>query len=84
MVWLGAFSYSLYLIHYPIVAASDFALRRTGLNPAIQFAVLLGVGIPLCILCAYSFHLVFERPFMSGHPKTDRQAAQSANVSPAP
>ena len=65
---IGVFSYSIYLIHQPLVA---FAVRRVpgpfGLFIAIASAVAVG----------YLFHIVFERPFMntpySGRPAATRK-----------
>lgn len=61
---LGAFSYSLYLIHQPILSVVAGALHLP--SPGLQLAVTSCVGIPLCIVMAYGFHCLFERPFMSG------------------
>jgi len=62
---LGDFSYSLYLTHYPIVAACYLGLRRLGLGPAATFHLQVVVGLPLLLLVAYGFHLLFEKPFLS-------------------
>jgi len=44
---LGAFSYSLYLIHAPILAAIDLPLLTHGVAAPIRFAVAVGIGVPL-------------------------------------
>ncbi|MEO8391910.1 MAG: acyltransferase [Chloroflexota bacterium] len=64
LTWLGKFSYSLYLIHAPIVALVAVLCRRLGLYslPAYGFMVL--VGIPASIAGAYLFHQLIERHFM--------------------
>ena len=84
MMTLGAFSYSLYLVHFPLLIKMEDILNKHGLSNLLQFFVLLFVGGPLCLGAAYLFHLAFERPFMPGHPKTERQAEAAALVSPAP
>lgn len=81
---LGAFSYSLYLIHYPVIQKMQDILHRHHVSHYAQFALLLLVGIPVCLALAYLFHVAFERPFMPGHPKTERQAEAAAIISPAP
>lgn len=81
---LGAFSYSLYLIHFPILSKIAHILAQHHRSPDAQFAFLLVIGIPVCVIAAYVFHLAFERPFMPGRPKTERQAEIAALVSPAP
>ena len=84
MMTLGAFSYSLYLVHFPVLIKLQDILHKHGASHLAQFAGLLCVGVPLCLVLAYLFHLAFERPFMPGHPKTERQAEAAALVSPAP
>ena len=84
MMALGAFSYSLYLIHFLLLSKLHFVLHRFRVSPYADFACLLLVGVPVCLLAAYAFHLVFERPFMPGHPRTERQAEMAAIASPAP
>ena len=83
-VALGAFSYSLYLTHAPLLALLHLLLRPCRIAPLPLLAVFELVGVPLALLLAYAFHLVFERPFLPGHPRTARQAAQAAIISPAP
>lgn len=84
LMTLGAFSYSLYLVHFPILIKLQDILHKHGASHLVQFFVLLCIGAPLCLGLAYLFHLAFERPFMPGHPKTERQAEAAALVSPAP
>lgn len=84
LMTLGAFSYSLYLVHFPVLIKLQDILVKHGAPNIVQFFVLLCVGAPLCLGMAYLFHLAFERPFMPGHPKTERQAETAALVSPAP
>lgn len=84
MMKLGAFSYSLYLLHYPILQKIHDVLRQHHISHYMQLVVLLLVGIPVCLCTAYAFHIVFERPFMPGQPKSLRQAEVAAIISPAP
>jgi peptidoglycan/LPS O-acetylase OafA/YrhL len=62
---LGRFSYSLYLIHLPLV--SFLVLLVPGaddISPPCRLVVSLGLSL-LCIPAAYLFFLAFERPFSS-------------------
>lgn len=73
VVSLGIFSYSLYLIHAPILALLHLCLRPLHLAPVLVVCILLFVGVPLALGLAYLFHRVFERPFMNlpaAHVKT--------------
>jgi peptidoglycan/LPS O-acetylase OafA/YrhL len=84
IVALGTFSYSLYLIHAPLLAMLHMFLQTFWLSPLLLFGGLLFLGVPLSVGLAYLFHLAFERRFMPGHPHTERQAAKAAALSPAP
>ncbi len=85
VVALGTFSYSLYLIHAPLLALVFSAVMLLHLHAAACFAVCELVALPICIGCAYAFHLVFERPFMSrSGAKNEKEAEIAAVVSPAP
>jgi peptidoglycan/LPS O-acetylase OafA/YrhL len=54
--WLGSRSFSIYLVHNPIVAACADTLQRPALLP------LAVVALPASLLCAEAFHRVVERP----------------------
>jgi peptidoglycan/LPS O-acetylase OafA/YrhL len=72
LVGLGAFSYSLYLTHYPLLSAANLGLRSLGMGPMGTWYLLFGAVVPLCVLVAYGFSLAFERPFL---PSVARTAA---------
>ena len=61
---LGEFSYSFYLLHYPLLAVAYFWLIDARTAPMTQFAVLTFVALPAVAAVSYGFHRVFERPFM--------------------
>ena len=63
-VALGAVSYSLYLVHYPLLALADVFLRTRGWGMDLRLATQLLITSPLCLLAAYGFHRAFERPFL--------------------
>lgn len=77
---LGAFSYSLYLIHEPILKAiSTFVVQLplTGLPLlAVQYALVVPVVTALC----YLFYLAFERPFVTKAEPTAKKPAPEATV----
>ena len=64
LVWLGSFSYSLYLVHAPILATLFVVLQAWGASPALTQALLLVLGIPITLALAYVFYMIFERPFL--------------------
>ncbi len=63
-VLLGAFSYSLYLIHIPVGWLFIPVIGALHLSAWPWFLFTLGVKIPVACALAYAFYRVFERPFM--------------------
>jgi peptidoglycan/LPS O-acetylase OafA/YrhL len=64
LVWVGSFSFSLYMIHFPLVDLFCFYLLRSlDGHQYMYFSALILVIIPLVIGFSYLFHLLFERPF---------------------
>ena len=58
---LGRISYSLYLVHYPVLlACAELYMRVFGAKPA-NFLVSLSF-VPVCILTAYVFYKLIEEP----------------------
>lgn len=79
LVWIGGFSYSLYLTHVPILAILNHHLEDSGMvktSPLTSFFLLALVGGALCLLFAWGFARLFERrykaparmPALSGQP----------------
>jgi peptidoglycan/LPS O-acetylase OafA/YrhL len=64
-LWLGLFSYSIYLVHAPIVGVLDkYAFGPMDLPPLVTFSLFLAVGLPVILALCYGFHLLFEAPFL--------------------
>jgi len=72
---IGVRSYSLYLIHAPVVQLVWLFLRRTGAPDArgAGLAVLLGLALPLVLVLTWIFHAVVERRCL---PDSMRKAIQ--------
>ncbi len=63
ILFLGAISYSLYLLHVPIICLVDIAIRSTGIRGnlgALCYLVLCPVA---AVGGSYLFYLAFEKPF---------------------
>ncbi|MCW2982641.1 MAG: acyltransferase, partial [Conexibacter sp.] len=70
--WLGSRSFSLYLVHFPIVLACAFGLDRPGLP------LLAATAIPASLLAAELFHRAVERPcHRLAHAATAQIAARA-------
>jgi peptidoglycan/LPS O-acetylase OafA/YrhL len=64
LVRIGGFSYSLYLIHAPLLQiAWKYVVHPMGFGETTTFLLLVLVGMPLAVGGAYLFFLAFERPF---------------------
>lgn len=63
-VGLGRFSYSLYLMHAPMLALVFVALRAAELANTTVLVLMVTLGLAVAVLASYGFFLVFERPFL--------------------
>lgn len=71
-LFLGNISYSLYLTHLVFYAAIGITLNLAPVKKMVSLSiepiwVRLFVVIPLLVMAAYVFYLLFERPFLN-HP----------------
>ena len=90
---LGRFSYSLYLVHAPIVVIIATKFVAPHLAPGLPaFWVTLAVAVPVCLVFAHLFATVFEIPFQRYRSWAQLRAATLGRwmrpaaipVSPAP
>jgi peptidoglycan/LPS O-acetylase OafA/YrhL len=84
---LGRFSYSLYLVHWPMLALARGWMQRQGLGINATVALMFLMTIPTTAV-AYVFYLVFEKPFMAKKKKspirtTAGSASRGENMPPA-
>lgn len=76
LVWLGSFSYSLYLMHHPIEQVVYMVRPAFVEGPVLVGLYLLIVGLPLMVGGTYLFSLAFEKPFLNKkriEPVADRK-----------
>ncbi|HEX9037501.1 MAG TPA: acyltransferase [Ktedonobacterales bacterium] len=79
LVWIGGFSYSLYLIHAPLIQLIwQYGLHPLRLGPDATYLALLLLGLPVITLAAWGFWRLAERPFLNTRPVARRAAAGSA------
>lgn len=90
IVAIGIFSYSIYLVHLPLVFFFGDIARRYHFTNTQQIAYACLFVAPLMILTGYVFHRLFERPFMNVPPEpkrapaTEIPTASSVLATPAP
>lgn len=76
--WLGRVSYSLYLVHQPVMLALKYAFF-----PALPLIVIIPASVALSLLAAEIFHRLVEVPSMRlGHHLSARRARPIASDSP--
>ena len=69
LVFVGTFSYSLYLVHVPIIALLLlYVANPLNLTSLAGFAFFSTVGVAGVLAGSYGFHQAFERPFMNTKP----------------
>ena len=85
LVAIGTFSYSLYLVHHPVLQLASGVVRHLHLDSVPSFMLFVTVGGGGAVAVAYTFFLAFERPFLV-HRKNETAAevARDAALSPAP
>jgi peptidoglycan/LPS O-acetylase OafA/YrhL len=64
LVWIGTFSYSLYLVHAALLHAFWLLISKLTQPSPIQMFMLLVVCAPLIVGISWLFFVAFERPFM--------------------
>ncbi len=73
---LGSFSYSLYLVHAPIVIVIDVLAAQEHVPLGLPRLLVLSVtAVPLAVLFAWLFASVFEFPFQHHRSRRDILAA---------
>ena len=84
MLWLGARSYSFYLVHIWVLLEIDHVLGD-GHRLATRLAIMAGIGFPLTILSGSLSYRFVERPFLERKLRTTQHAApEAAPVAPEP
>jgi peptidoglycan/LPS O-acetylase OafA/YrhL len=89
LAWLGTISYSLYLMHHPILQPLYIFRPEWAHAPAMATVYLLAVGLPVILLGVVAFWFIFERPFCgrkkgSGKPGSRPLSASKKAVVNAP
>jgi peptidoglycan/LPS O-acetylase OafA/YrhL len=62
-ITLGAFSYSLYLVHLPLLIALEILVSRFVHSGKAHVLIMYVAGTLVALISGYLFHLAFERPF---------------------
>ncbi len=84
-IWLGSFSYSLYLTHEIVLVYLRFLNAYWNISPLAYFFIRLGIGMPIAIGFAMLFFQCFEKPFLHRKLRHENQVLPAAfELAPRP
>jgi len=64
IVRVGKFSYSLYLVHFPVQQVLwQHVVLPMKLGQTMTFGIMATAGTGVILVFAYGFYVLFERPF---------------------
>ncbi len=64
LVFVGAFSYSLYLIHMPLQTVALRMFSPLHSSRGVMYVLMMLICVPATIAFAYGFYQLFEKPFL--------------------
>ena len=67
LVRIGVASYSLYLIHHPLLQVLYVNRPSWATTPELESAYLVVIALPAIVLTSLAFSWVFERPFVKSY-----------------
>lgn len=76
---LGVISYSLYLLHQPLIVLTQPFIAHMGFQPVRLFALFTVTALPILLALSTVFFYLFERPFMHA-PGRQKKAPANARV----
>jgi peptidoglycan/LPS O-acetylase OafA/YrhL len=65
--YAGLVSYSVYLMHSPLLALGNLLLLPLGLSVGAQYAVMMLVVVPVALALCWVFFMLVERHFQNTH-----------------
>jgi peptidoglycan/LPS O-acetylase OafA/YrhL len=79
LVFVGTFSYSLYLIHAPLLQVLwQYVLNPAGLGSDTMFLVLMTAGLAAVLCASYGFYRAFEAPAVRAASRFRREKVREA------
>jgi peptidoglycan/LPS O-acetylase OafA/YrhL len=82
ITWVGGFSYSLYLIHHPILKLMKPYTQAVHLPRVEVLLLFLVTGLPIIVAVSYFFFLCFEKPFIGAKRRRQLDHQEPAEVPP--
>ena len=78
--WFGARSYSVYLVHFPIIMALSLPILRDVHGSGLQFLAFVAAVITLVLVASELMHRLVERPFIALGARLVRTRPRPAGV----
>jgi peptidoglycan/LPS O-acetylase OafA/YrhL len=69
---LGAFSYSLYLVHSPVLAMFNLLTLDMPMSILTRFLMMQIVAVPCAIIISYVFFVLVEKRYTTSHVQTPK------------
>lgn len=69
LVQVGLISYSIYLIHEPLLRVTGAYARGFGIAPALALGTIIVVLAPVLLGASLLFYRLFEMPFLTSGPR---------------
>lgn len=66
--WLGDCSYTLYILHFPVLVFINGLILHYNGNCMPQSMLFVPLGVLLCTLLAWALHFITEKPFIKKRP----------------
>jgi peptidoglycan/LPS O-acetylase OafA/YrhL len=70
LLTVGMFSYSIYLVHAPVLALLNLESLHWRLPLAGRLALMVAVAAPLAVGVGYLFHRLVEKRFLTSHQRS--------------
>lgn len=64
LLLLGAFSYSIYLVHDPVLALINFFTLNMPMPIDLRLLMMTGLAVPFAVFVSYGFYVLVERRFI--------------------
>ncbi len=85
LAWFGSFSYSIYLVHMPLIVLTTYLSYNAGVaHESPMLALTRTLVIPVALVLAYVFHRVVEQRFLrpAPHVKSHSSTSRSLSITP--
>jgi peptidoglycan/LPS O-acetylase OafA/YrhL len=85
LAWFGGFSYSIYLVHMPLIVLTTYLSYNAGIQQeSPMLALTRTLAIPVALVLAYVFHRVVEQRFLRPAPQIKSRSTESRSLTIEP